>query len=118
MEKLGEIKVSNEAIGTIAALAATSVDGVVGMSEGIREGIARLVSGIQGAKGVRVETGKEEAVINVSIIVRYGVRILDVCFNVQSAVRKAVSEMTGLSIIEVNVFVEGVGQEGEKRILR
>ncbi|MEW6680854.1 MAG: Asp23/Gls24 family envelope stress response protein, partial [bacterium] len=78
--KIGEVKVSNEAIASIAGIAASRVDGVVGLSGGITDGIVKILSGGQVTKGVKVEAGKEEVIIDISIIVKYGVKIFDVSF--------------------------------------
>ena len=43
------------------------------------------------------------------IIVKFGVRIPDVALNVQEKVKNAIESMTGLSVVEVNVHVQGVG---------
>ncbi len=116
--QLGSVRVNDEVIAGIAGIAALKVDGVVGLSGGITDGIAKLLTGGQVTKGVKVETGKEESAVDISIIIRYGIRISDVCFRVQEAVKNAVSEMTGLRVVEVNVFVEGVEMKDieEKRL--
>ena len=46
---------------------------------------------------------------DLSFIVKYGVRIPDIALNVQEAVKAAIENMTGLSTVEVNVHVQGVG---------
>ncbi|MFH0774586.1 MAG: Asp23/Gls24 family envelope stress response protein [bacterium] len=119
MEKLGEIKVSDGVIGTIAATAAVKVEGVVGMSAGIADGMVKLLTGTQLTKGIRVEMGEEEVAIDISIIVKYGAKISDVALDVQKEVKSAVEQMTGLKVIEVNVFIEGIElikQKEEKKV--
>jgi len=119
MEKLGEIKVSDGVIGTIAATAAVKVEGVVGMSAGIADGVVKLLTGTQLTKGIRVEMGEEEVAIDISIIVKYGAKISDVALDVQKEVKSAVEQMTGLKVIEVNVFIEGIElikQKEEKKV--
>ena len=50
------------------------------------------------------------------IIVKYGVRIPDVALSVQETVKQAIESMTGLSVVEVNIHVQGVGfPDAEKR---
>jgi uncharacterized alkaline shock family protein YloU len=114
MERLGEVKVSDEVIATIAGLAASKVEGVAGMSGGIVDGIAKLLTGTQMTKGVKVEMGKEEVALDISIIVKYGAKISEVAWQVQKEAKSAVEEMTGLSVVEANVFVEGVQIQEEK----
>ena len=54
-------------------------------------------------------------IYNVSIIVEYGARIPDVAFEIQNRVKKSVENMTGLKVTEVNVHVQGVSIETEKK---
>lgn len=104
----GSIKIADEVVGIIAGLAATEVDGVAGMSGGVAGGIAELLGRKNLSKGVKVEVGEKEAIIDLSLIVNYGVRIPEVAWNVQENVKKAVENMTGLAVVEVNVHVQGV----------
>ena len=106
---LGTIRIADEVVSIIAGLAATEVEGVAGMSGGIAGGIAEILGRKNFSKGVKVEVGEKEAAIDLYIIVKYGVRIPDIALNVQEAVKAAIENMTGLSTVEVNVHVEGVG---------
>lgn len=58
-------------------------------------------------------TGKD-VMIDINIMVYYGIRIPDIAFNIQSQVKKSVEAMTGLNVREVNVHVQGVKIEEEK----
>jgi len=112
---LGVVKVSNEVIATIAGIAATQVEGVVGMSEGIVDGIAKLLTGAkQITKGVKVELGDEEANLDVSVIIKYGTSIPEIAPKIQENIKKAVESMTGLKAVRVNLFIQGVQLEEEK----
>ena len=106
---LGTIRIADEVVSIIAGLAATEVEGVAGMSGGIAGGIAEILGRKNFSKGVKVEVGEKEAAIDLYIIVKYGVRIPDIALNVQEAVKIAIENMTGLSTVEVNVHVQGVG---------
>ena len=106
---LGTIRIADVVVSIIAGLAATEVEGVAGMSGGIAGGIAEILGRKNFSKGVKVEVGEKEAAIDLYIIVKYGVRIPDIALNVQEAVKAAIENMTGLSTVEVNVHVQGVG---------
>ncbi|MBI4753013.1 Asp23/Gls24 family envelope stress response protein, partial [Candidatus Desantisbacteria bacterium] len=41
---IGSVKVSDEVIATVASVAASQVEGVAGMSEGIVDGLAELLT--------------------------------------------------------------------------
>ena len=106
---LGAIRIADEVVSIIAGLAATEVDGIAGMSGGIAGGIAEMLGRKNFAKGVKVEVGEKEAAVDLYIVVKYGVRIPDVALTVQEKVKNAIESMTGLSVVEVNVHVQGVG---------
>ena len=113
---LGSVKIADEVVSIIAGLAATEIDGIAGMSGGLVGGIAEVLGRKNFSKGVKVEVGEKEAAIDLYIIVKYGVRIPDVALAAQENVKQAIETMTGLSVVEVNVHVQGVGfpEEEEK----
>lgn len=106
---LGSIRIADEVVSIIAGLAATEVEGIAGMSGGIAGGIAEMLGRKNFAKGVKVEVGEKEAAVDLYIIVKYGVRIPDVALAAQENVKQAIENMTGLSVVEVNIHVQGVG---------
>jgi len=55
------------------------------------------------------EAGEKEAAVDLYIIVKYGIRIPEVALAAQENVKRAIETMTGLTVIEVNVHVQGVG---------
>ena len=108
-EGIGSVRIADEVVSIIAGMAATEVDGIAGMSGGLVGGIGVIVGNLFVAKGVKVEVGETEAAVDLYIIVKFGVRIPDVALNVQEKVKNAIESMTGLSVVEVNVHVQGVG---------
>ena len=106
---LGSIRIADEVVSIIAGLAATEVEGIAGMSGGIAGCIAEMLGRRNFAKGVKVEVGEKEAAVDLYIIVKYGVRIPDVALAAQENVKQAIETMTGLSVVEVNIHVQGVG---------
>ena len=109
------IKIANEAVATYAGIAISDVPGVYGMAGSFASGITEAMSGKKNlTKGIKVEVGEKDAKIDVNIIVEYGARIPEVAFEIQSRVKKAVENMTGLKVLEVNVHVQGVPAITEK----
>ncbi|ADL13247.1 protein of unknown function DUF322 [Acetohalobium arabaticum DSM 5501] len=113
---VGTVRIANEVVGIIAGLAATEVEGVAGMSGGFAGGIAEILGKKNLSKGVKVEVGEKEAAIDLYVITEYGIRIPDVAWEIQDNVKQAIEDMTGLSVVEVNVHVQGVdfGDEQEE----
>ena len=106
---LGVVRINNEAITTIASIAAMEVKGVYKMGGGIKRALHEvfLKSGAIGS-GVRISTKDSEIKLVVSIIVEYGIDIPRVADGVQDSVKHAVEKMTGLVMSEVDVVVDGV----------
>jgi len=109
----GTVSYANDVIATIAGLAAMEVSGVAGMSGGVVDGIVELVGRKNLTKGIKVEVGNHEAAIDAFIVIQYGAKIQEVASLIQDAVKKAVENMTGLKVIEVNVHVQGIQFEKE-----
>ncbi|MFW6007504.1 MAG: Asp23/Gls24 family envelope stress response protein [Halanaerobiales bacterium] len=104
----GTIQIADEVVSIIAGLAATEVEGVAGMSSGIAGGIAELLGKKNLSKGVKVEVGDSEAVVDLFVVVDYSISIPDVSWRIQDNVKEAIESMTGLHVVEINVHVQGV----------
>lgn len=104
----GVVRIADDVVAVIAGIAASETPGIVGMSGGITEGLARRVSGKNVQKGVHVDVGEYEAAIDLRVIIKYGMKIDEVSRALQNNVKNAVESMTGLKVVEVNVKVEGV----------
>ena len=112
LENNSNIKIADDVIAVIAGAAASEVPGVASMAGGFAGGISEVFSGKKNfAKGIKIEAGEKETRIDVNIIVEYGARIPDVAFEIQNRVKKAVENMTGLKVLDVNVHVQGVNTE-------
>ena len=105
---IGAIRINNDAIASIASLAAMEVKGVYKMGGGIGRSLFEALFRKAPAKGVRIRAKDGDLKLTISIIVNYGVEIPRVADEVQESVKKAVERMTALVLAEVDVVVEGV----------
>lgn len=112
---MGTLRIANEVVAVIAGLAATEVAGVAGMSGGIVGGIAEILGKKNLSKGVKVEVGEKEAAVDLYLIMEYGSYIPQVAENVQNNVKKSIENMTGLTVVEVNVYIQGVRFQQEEK---
>ncbi|MBF7082097.1 Asp23/Gls24 family envelope stress response protein [Desulfallas sp. Bu1-1] len=110
---LGSIRIAEEVVSIIAGLAATRVPGVADMSGGVVGGITEKLGRKNLSKGVKVEVGEKEAAVDLFVIVDFGSRIPEVAANIQDSVKQAIEKMTGLTVVEVNVNVQGVAFANE-----
>jgi len=99
-------------VAAVAGHAAVACYGVMGMSaRGLRDGVALLLRRENLHKGVDVREVAGQLVIDVYVIVEYGIRITAVASNLQSTVRFEVQRLLGVPVGEVNVFVQGVHED-------
>lgn len=106
--ELGAVHIHNSVIGVIARLAASKVPGVVDFVGGIVDGLAGIVGRRPGDRGVHVEIVDNSVVIELNVVLEYGVHIPKIAWQIQNEVRKAVEQMTGKSVRAVNVVVQSV----------
>lgn len=114
-EATGTITYANEVVAVIAGVAANEVEGVAGMcaaSTGIADVFSRNKSI---TKGVKVDVGTEEVSVDLYLNVEYGTPIQTAATNVQESVRKSIETMTGLHVVRVDVHVQGLSFEKEKK---
>ena len=115
LENGGTIKYANEVIAIIAGVAASEVDGIAGMATSGGISLGRK-SGM--TRGIKVEVAGEDVGVEIYIVVEYGSPIQKVASEVQENVRKAIETMTGLHVVKVDVHVQGVSFEKEKKALQ
>ena len=111
---MGEVKIADEVVGIIAALAATEVEGVASMAGNItNELISRL--GMKNlSKGVKVDVLEGVVTVSLALNMKYNYSIMDVSAKVQEKVKSAVENMTGLEVADVNVKVAGGEMESQE----
>ena len=102
---IGSVKIANDVIGMIAALAAMEIDGVSGMpgnitSESLQKSGKKLTKGVQ-------LSGKNVAV-DLALLMGYGFNIPATSQKVQTRVKSTVENMTGLNVTDVNVHISGI----------
>lgn len=107
----GSVRISEDVIASIAAIAATEIEGVGNLYAGIGTNVAEFLGKKSLARGVKVAFHGDLVEVEVSLLAQYGFDICEVCRNVQSAVRSSIQSMTGMRTSAVNVNVGGVSFE-------
>ena len=109
------ITYNNEVVAIIAGLAANEVEGIAGMCT-VSGSIMSKNRNV--TKGVKVEVGTEEVAVDLYVIVEYGIPIQRAAADAQENVRKAIESMTGLHVVRVDVHVQSVSFEQDKKALQ
>ena len=106
----GETEIDDEVIGAVAGVAAREIEGIFSLgTSSIRRAIAERVGGAeQRARGVAVEAGRREAILDIELQVIYGFSIPETIVKVRQNVARRVLEMCGLVSKEININVTGI----------
>jgi len=112
--ELGSVQIHNNVISTIARLAALKVPGVAEMTGTFVEGLAGMIGKKAIDRGIHVEEIDNAFILELHLILEFGVRIPQVAWQVQNEVRQAVEQMTGKNVKSVNVIIQSLRFPGEK----
>lgn len=108
----GSLKISQDVVASIAKFATMEVDGVDAVSTG-NIGVKGLITKTNYAKAIKIELSEEVVNLEISVIVKNGVKIQDVAGAIQQNVKNAVQSMTGLAVAKVDVIIAGVTMVSE-----
>ena len=106
---IGDVKISEDVLATIAAEAAGTVQGVHAMASTLTSNIKGIIGLKNGSKGVEVILSEDNQVtVTLNITISYGFKIQETAEEVQVTVMKAIADMSGYGIKAVNVNVLNV----------
>ena len=108
---IGEVHIADEVVAIVAGLAATDVDGVASMAGNITNELVGKLGMKNLSKGVKVDVTEEHVSVDLSLNIRYGYNIPAVSEQVQEKVSTAIENMTGLTVLDVNIKIAGVSLE-------
>lgn len=111
----GNIKISDEVLSTIATIAVSEIDGVAGMGGSFTGDIAEKFGKKTLTKGVKITMDNSDVILDLNVIIKYGLRIPEIAWNIQENVKKSVESMTGLNVTKVNVRVVGIEVEDKAK---
>lgn len=116
----GRIKVADEVVEKVAALAALEVTGVADLGGDLERALESVRDRIGiGAKrpnqGVRARIDNRQVAVDVTIVIEYGHIVMEVAGDVKVNVARTVSHMLGMRVVEVNVTVDDVRLPDELR---
>ncbi|MBC8584666.1 Asp23/Gls24 family envelope stress response protein [Youxingia wuxianensis] len=110
--ELGSIEISQEYFANLVGKAASECFGVAGMVSSPSQGLRSAALGKDVPdKGVRVRTSGGGLVIDLHIVVVYGMNISAIVKSIVNKVRYTVEQATGLDVAKVNVFVDEMKTE-------
>ena len=112
-EGSGAVIVSSEVLATIARLTALSLPGVARMNPDLRQEVNRLLRGQARPYGVRVDVEGEVVSIDLHLVALPGYNMLRLGRQVQEEVARAIEEMIGMPVGEINIHIDDVAESPE-----
>lgn len=104
----GTVHISEEVLTELAKKTLSSISGVQPASPGI---VSKLGIGRKASDGIRVsveDKAPQEVSVDVYVLVKYGLRIPDVAWDVQESIKNNLEEYTGYAVKAVNINVQGI----------
>lgn len=105
----GSVHISEDVITELAKRSLSNIEGVQAGSPGLA---SKLGLGRKATEGVRISldenAGTSEITVDVYVMVKYGLRIPDLAWDVQECVKKQLEDLTGYIVKAINVNVQGI----------
>ncbi len=113
-ENIGSVKIADDVVASIASLATREVEGVSAMAGNVTGELMSKVGIRNMQKGVKVDILGGNVTVDLAVTVEYGYNIPATCQKVQSKVKTAIENMTGLAVTDVNIRIAGVNMQKNK----
>lgn len=107
----GKTTIEDGVVAKIAGIAAREVSGVYALGGGAARAIGAIRNALNStdlSQGVSVEVGETQVAVDVTIVAEYPVSLQKVADEVRAAVYRAMEELVGMEVTEVNVTVNDV----------
>ena len=112
----GKTVIDDTVVSKVAGIAAREVNGV----HSLGNGAARAIGAIRDAigqrdlgQGVKVEVGEKQVAADITIVAEYPVKLQQVAEGVRSSVSRALEQIVGMEVAEVNVTIQDVHIPGD-----
>ncbi|MDR1135525.1 MAG: Asp23/Gls24 family envelope stress response protein [Clostridiales Family XIII bacterium] len=115
IDGLGKITISEELIADCVREAVLNTNGVYGLAGGFSDAFSQNILGKElKFKGMKISEAEEGIVIDVHILVVYGVKIPEIAWVLQKKIKNSLEEMTDAAVKAVNIVVQGVRAQTDK----
>ena len=109
-EKLGKVTIAPNVLVTIVQKTSMSEPGVAQLCDNV-PGVKRLLGLNTVSRGVAVSVEGTSVTVNVHLIARRGVDLLQMGLNLQTAITRAMREIVGMEVREVNIHIDDIATE-------
>lgn len=107
---IGNVNISLDVVATVTGGAATECYGVVGMAsqKKVKDGFYELLRKENYAKGIEVRDGETGLILDLYVILGYGIKMTEILYEVQKKVKYVVESTLDVNVESVNIFVQGI----------
>ncbi|MEN3189399.1 MAG: Asp23/Gls24 family envelope stress response protein [Atribacterota bacterium] len=111
--ELGEINISKETIGYIVRLILVDIKGVAGSKKTVMNEITDMLMGntdiiSDTSSNIKIEIKDNKIFIDLFIIIKYGVRIPDIAWDIQNRIKEELIRKIGTDTSEINIHIQGI----------
>ena len=108
-KSMGEVKIADDVVASIAVLAAREVEGFDDMTGNT----TRLMNAVKAnrPKGIRVDVVNNMVRVDLTARLKYGYNVRETSAKLQEKIKSAIENMTGLDVTNVNIRIAGVNTE-------
>jgi len=110
----GEVRIADDVVANIAALAALEIEGVASTVGNITKELMSKAGMKTVNKGVKVELLDSVVSVDIALIMEYGYNIPTTCKKVQEKIKTSIENMTGLEVSDVNIRIAGINMVKQK----
>jgi uncharacterized alkaline shock family protein YloU len=109
-QRLGKVTIAPNVLVTIVQKTADSVPGVAQLCTNV-PGVKRLLGLHTVGRGVEVDVVDEQVVVDIYLVARRNVDLLRMGRQLQHEVTRAIQDIVGMDVCEVNVHIEDIATE-------
>jgi uncharacterized alkaline shock family protein YloU len=107
-EERGKVTIAPQVLLTIARLTTLAVPGVACMSPTLVGNVSRLLRRQRLNEGIKIEVEDDIVYVDLHIIVEPNVNLLELGRQIQHDVARAINDMLGMHVGEVNIHIQDV----------
>ncbi len=111
MDTIGNLKISEE---VIVKIVGKSINEINGVSAAAGSELMGIIKGKTPYKGIKVEIKDNAVSVEASVVIDYGVKIVDITSQIQESIAKNVQDMCGMSVEKVDIIVSGINIDQKK----
>lgn len=109
-ENLGKVTIAPNVLVTIVQKTTVSEPGVALLCDNV-PGVKRLLGLHTVGKGVEVNVGDNRVAVDVYLIARRDVDLLQMGRSLQTQIVRAIQHIVGMEVVEVNIHIEDIATE-------